>query len=92
MRRRTYRSAISLPLIMAELAFASWETIAHRSRLIALGACSRAEYRRMVAEKIRAAEASSMALFRRAGPEATGAALAPWLHRARANATRLRGK
>ena len=92
MKRRPYRSPSSLPLLMAELALASWETIAHRSRMAALGAVSPAEYRRMVAEKMHAAEASSMALFRRSGADATVAMLTPWLTRARANAKRLRRK
>jgi hypothetical protein len=92
MKRRSSRSPGALPLIMAELALASWETIAHRSRMMALGACTPAEYRRMAAEKMRAAEASSMALFRRSGSAAAAAMLAPWLSRARSNARRLRRK
>ena len=92
MRRRSDRSPFALPLMMAQLAFASWETIAHRSRMMALGACTPAEYRRMTAEKMRAAEASSMALFRRGGTGAAAAMLSPWLSRARANAKRLRRK
>ena len=92
MGKRSYRSPAALPLLMAELAYASWETIAHRSRMIALGACTPAEYHRMVAEKMRAAEASSMVLFRKASADTAAAMLTPWLSRARSNAKRLRRK
>lgn len=74
---------------MAELALASYETIARRTLMMAAGTCSPTEYNRMVREKVQASYASSLAL-------ATGrgglAALAPWHRRAAANAKRLRRK
>jgi hypothetical protein len=85
MRRRR---AKALPMMMmAELAFASWETIMRRSLLMARGACSPAEYQRMVAEKMRAATLSATAM---AGKRGNRAILAPWHSRATANAKRLR--
>jgi hypothetical protein len=74
---------------MARLTAASWETIFHRSAMIAKGTCSAAEYQRMVMEKAAAAQRSMMALM--AGKTAS-AVVAPYLSRARANAKRLRRK
>jgi hypothetical protein len=73
--------------MITELTFASWETILHRSFMIAQGTCSAAEYQRMVAEKAAAMQASALALMTGRGH---AAALAPYLVRSRANARRLR--
>lgn len=80
-----------LPFLMAELAFASWETIARRSAMIATGTCSQREYRRMAEEKLRAARQSGASL----ASGATGTALlsrmlGPWHAGATRNARRLR--
>ncbi|MBF0391128.1 MAG: hypothetical protein HQL38_00475 [Alphaproteobacteria bacterium] len=80
-----------MPLLLTELALSSWETIAHRSAMMASGACSDREYRRMVEEKMRAARQSGAALM----TGATGAALLmgalrPWHAGATRNARRLR--
>ena len=71
------------------MTLASWETIYHRSILMAQGACSAAEYQRMVMEKAAAWQASSLALLTGRGKEAV---LKPYLFRSRANARRLRRK
>lgn len=82
----------SLPVMMMELAFASWETIGHRALMMAQGTCSVAEYSRMMREKMAASEQSSAALVR-SGPMPDWAALmAPWHRRATSNARRLRGE
>jgi hypothetical protein len=74
----------------AELMWSSWETIAHRTWMMARGRCSPAEYRRMVSEKALVAYLSGAALISKRGRAA--AALAPWHRRATANANRLRRK
>jgi hypothetical protein len=92
MRKRRRKKPVPLPLMMMELALASWETVGHRSLLIARGRCSPAEYSRMVLEKMSAATRSAASLSRsRRGPDWT-AVLAPWHLRATANARRLRRK
>jgi len=48
MPRRKRKSP--LPLLLAELSFASWETIHRRTLMMARGACSPAEYSRMIGE------------------------------------------
>ena len=68
---------------------ASWETIFHRTWLIAMGTCSLAEYEAMVSEKMAASVETAMAFM---GGQGSYAMLAPFLHRAEANATRLRSK
>ncbi len=73
---------------MMDLAFASWETIFHRTVLIASGTCSVAEYHSMVSEKMAASQVSMMA-FMTGGNCA--AVIAPYLKAASANAKRLRG-
>ncbi len=78
-----------LPMMLAELSLASWETIWRRTSLMAQGACSAAEYQRMMAEKIRAAQISTLAMMTGAGHDAV---LRPWHRRATANAQRLRRK
>jgi len=50
MKRRARSRARTLPLMMAELAMASWETVARRTAMIARGTCTPAEYQRMVIE------------------------------------------
>ena len=73
---------------MMDLAFASWETIFHRTVLMASGACSAAEYQSMVSEKMAASQASMTVLM--AGGSGV-AVMAPYLKAASANAKRLRG-
>jgi hypothetical protein len=91
MKKRQRRCAVPpLPLLMAELTWASWETMARRAWMMADGSCSTAEYQRMVLEKTRAARRSALALMLRGGGLA--AALAPWHAPAVANARRLRKK
>jgi hypothetical protein len=89
MTRHQLRQATTLPLAMAELAVASWQTIMLRSALMAQGTCSTAEYQRMVWEKLDAAQRSAMALVFSGGASAAGAVLSPWVRAARANAKRL---
>jgi hypothetical protein len=79
----------ALPLMMADLMMASWETIARRSMMMARGACTAAEYQRMIVEKTAAAQDATLAMLSGRGIRA---ALAPWHKRARANASRLRRK
>lgn len=74
-------------MMMAELAIASWETIFHRSLMMAQGTCSISEYQRMYFEKAAAAQRSALALMAGKGDAAV---VAPYLSRARANARRLR--
>jgi hypothetical protein len=76
-------------MMMAQLAVASWETIARRTLMMAQGVCTAAEYRRMAAEKVAAVQISAAAIMRGRGQAAV---LAPFVVRARANAKRLRRK
>jgi hypothetical protein len=76
-------------MMMVQLAVASWETITRRTLMMAQGACSAAEYRRMAAEKVAAVQISAAALLRGRGQTAVWA---PFVVRARANAKRLRRK
>jgi hypothetical protein len=87
MKKRDLSSPFALPIMMAQLTAASWETIFHRSMMMAQGTCSAVEYQRMAVEKAAAAQSSMLALM--AG-KAPAAAVAPYLTRARANAKRLR--
>jgi hypothetical protein len=89
MRKRHSSSPFALPMMMARLTAASWETIFHRGTLMAKGTCSAAEYQRMGMEKAAAAQLSMMALMTGKTPAAV---VAPYLSRARANAKRLRRK
>jgi hypothetical protein len=89
MKRRTRGASLALPLDMARLTAASWETIFHRSVMMARGTCSPAEYHRMTAEKLAAMQASTLALMTGKG---SAAVMAPFLNRSRANAKRLRRK
>jgi hypothetical protein len=89
MKKRVRRTSSTLPVMMAQLTVASWETIFHRTLMMARGTCSPAEYQRMVMEKAAAMRTSTRALASRKGG---GAVLAPFLWRARGNAKRLRRK
>ncbi len=82
-----FTDAFALPIMWTELAVASWETVWHRTALMATGACSPAEYERMVSEKMRAVHQSSLALM--AGRQAEDV-LRPFHKHATANARRLR--
>ena len=90
MKKRKRTKAVPLPLMMAELTLASWETIARRTLMMAQGTCSPAEYRRMVREKAHAAHRSGSLVAR--GARDVSALLAPWHKAATANAKRLRRK
>ena len=79
--------AVRLPTIMTELMFASVETIARRSWMMAQGRCSPAEFARMVLEKQQALSLSGFALLRGAS---AASILAPFHRGATANAKRLR--
>jgi hypothetical protein len=76
---------------MTQLFFASWETIARRSLLIAQGWCSPAEYQRMVTEKMEAATLSASWIAMNPG-RIGQSMLTPWRRRAVANVKRLRKK
>lgn len=80
-------SPFRVPMMLAELAVRSWETVWHRTAMMAQGTCTTDEYARMAAEKVAAME-DSMAVLVRGGSQAE--AIAPFLRRARANARRLR--
>jgi hypothetical protein len=86
--KRRRRATSPLPFLIAELTVFSWETFAHRSAMMMQGACTMAEYQRMVLEKVRAAQLSGIAILFGRGRRA---ALAPWHRTVRANARRLRG-
>lgn len=81
------RHPASLPLMMTELTLASWETIYHRTMLMAQGACTTGEYQRMVTEKAAALQSATLALMTGRGQVDV---IAPYLNKARANARRLR--
>lgn len=81
------RSSFDTTWMLTRLATASWETILHRSVLIATGTCSVAEYSRMVAEKMDASRSATVALMTGQGGTAV---IAPYLDAATANAKRLR--
>lgn len=89
-RRKKSPTPVALPLLWAQLTAASMETIAHRSQMMASGRCSPAEYQRMVAEKVKAAQQMGFAAL---SPAATAASLlAPWHRAAQRNSKRLRRK
>jgi hypothetical protein len=92
MKTRKRQTTVPLPVMMAELALSSWETIARRSWLMAWGTCSAAEYQRMVMEKAEAARLTGKALGSPRGKRSATAVLAPWHRRATANSRRLRKK
>ena len=91
-RRRKTASPLTLPLMLGEMMFASLDTIARRTWMMAQGRCSAAEYRRMVVEKAEAAQASAAALARPPSKRQAEAVLTPWHRRVTANAKRLRRK
>jgi hypothetical protein len=80
-------SPFDLPVMMAELTAASFETIWHRTALMMTGECSPAEYQRMVTEKMSAIQTAGAAIL--TGGDAT-AVLRPFHKHATANAKRLR--
>ena len=82
-------ATLSTPFMVAELAWASWETIARRSLMMAQNTCSVAEYNRMVAEKAAAALEIGRVLAS-TGSVSAEALLKPLHSRATANAKRLR--
>jgi 3-deoxy-D-arabino-heptulosonate 7-phosphate (DAHP) synthase len=85
----TKKRSRNFPAMMTQLTLSSWETIFHRTLMMAQGNCSVAEYQRMVMEKAAAMQASSLAVMTGRGH---AAAVAPYLMRSRANARRLRLK
>ncbi len=91
MKSRRRRTARPLPLMLLELTLASWETISRRTLLMARGACSPAEYQKMVREKAAALTQTTRSLARSRTPSPT-ALLSPWHAKATANAKRLRRK
>ncbi len=86
MSNRTRRS-VPLSVMMAQLTAASWEVMWRRSMMMAEGACSAAEYQRMIFEKWIAWQRSATALWQGKDPSAV---MRPFLTRARGNAKRLR--
>ena len=85
------RSRNKAPRLLAELGAASAETIARRLMLMGLGRCSHAEYRKMVDEKVAAAQSSWIELAFSPWTMWTSM-LTPWHRAARRNARRLRKK
>ena len=73
--------------MMARLAMDSWETIFHRTMMMAQGTCSAAEYQRMVTEKAAAMQVAAVAVMT---GQSHDAVIAPFARRAQANAKRLR--
>jgi hypothetical protein len=74
--------------MVAELAIASWQTMAYRMSMMALGTCPPAEYQKMAMEKLVAAQRSAVAALQ-PGRHPETALLAPWHRAAAANAKRL---
>jgi hypothetical protein len=77
----------ALPMMLAELTTASFETIWHRSALMLSGECTLVEYERMVSEKMHATRLAAAALI---SGDSAEAVLRPFHKRATANAKRLR--
>jgi hypothetical protein len=75
--------------MLAELAFASWETIVRRTLMMADGTCTPAEYARMVLEKAAAAQSSALTLSGKRS-RTLRSVVGPWHRGATANAKRLR--
>ncbi len=80
-------SPFALPVMMTELAVASWETVWHRTAMMMTGECTAAEYQRMIMEKMSAIQLASTAMLTGGDAEAV---LRPFHKRATANAKRLR--
>jgi hypothetical protein len=89
---RTAGALRALPLMFGQMAAASVETIGRRTRLMAGGTCSPAEYRRMLQEKIEAVQESAAALASARDGRGLRAAIDPFHRRVTANARRLRRK
>ena len=89
MKKPSTDAIYALPMMMAQLSIASWETILRRTLMMAQGTCTAAEYQRMATEKAAAVQISTAALMGGLGHTAV---LAPFVVRARANAKRLRRK
>jgi hypothetical protein len=89
-RKRKTNTSLGLSAMVAELGVASAQVIMRRTMMIATGACSPAEYRRMVGEKAAAVAATSLLLVKSGGRASPKSLLAPWHARATANAKRLR--
>jgi hypothetical protein len=77
----------ALPMMMAELTAASFETVWHRTTLMMSGQCSMREYERMVSEKMHASQVAAVALM---NGESVEAVIKPYHKHATANAKRLR--
>jgi hypothetical protein len=92
MKGRSRGKALALPMLMTNMALASWETIARRTMMMAQNRCSTAEYGRMVSEKAAAAMESGMRMAWSGGGASLATLMAPWSRRATANAKRLRKK
>jgi hypothetical protein len=92
MTTRKRRKAPSLPAMMTDLTMASWETITHRTLMMAQNACPPAEYQRMLTEKTQAVMESSTRLILSGGMTSLTSLIAPWYKLASANAKRLRNK
>ena len=89
-RRKRQRAPALPPLMFAELALASWETIARRTLMMAQGTCTPAEYARMVIEKAAAGQSTALALSRKRTRHNLRSVLGPWHRGATANVKRLR--
>ena len=89
MKKFDSASPFAFPLMMARLTMDSWETMFHRTMMMAQGTCSPAEYQRMVMEKTAAVQSATLALMTGQSQEAV---MAPFARRAKANARRLRRK
>lgn len=87
MSKHDPHSPYALPMMMARLTMASWETMFRRGMMMALGTCTPAEYQRMADEKVAAVQSSMLALAR---GRSHAAMLAPFVSRTRANVKRLR--
>jgi hypothetical protein len=74
--------------MLAELAWASAETVGHRFQMMLTGTCTDAEYRRMLTEKLKAAQRMGFAAM--SPRPKVGELLAPWHGAARRNSKRLR--
>lgn len=85
--RKKSRRAVA-PLMLFQLAVNSGETIARRFWMMASGRASRAEYQRMVTEKVKAAQQMGAAMLSK-DPSFTKL-LKPWHAGARRNVKRLR--
>lgn len=92
MRRSRVRSSARTVKAATDLMLASWETILRRTMMMGTGACSPAEYRRMVREKADALRETMVLTWRTGATASASALMAPWRRRAAANAKRLRRK